>query len=76
MKGDDFAIRGLPDDQLRAGLNDLIDRFESGVDKIMNNYDVKYIKSLIDPFSSDAVGARIPALNPVATYTHTQFDSF
>lgn len=31
---------------------------------------------MIDPFSSNAVGCRVPSLNPIDTYTHVQFDSF
>ena len=42
----------------------------------MVNCHIKYIKALIDPFSKETAGVRVPSLNPVDTYTHTQFDSF
>jgi len=36
----------------------------------------KYLLALIDPFAKDAVGCRLPSLDPVATFTHCQFESF
>lgn len=47
-----------------------------GVDAILNDHERRYVRSLIDPFSPDAVGVRVPSLNPVATYTNCQFESF
>lgn len=51
-------------------------RFEQGLSEILNDAERKYIRALIDPFHPDAVGVRVPSLNPVDTYTHTQFESF
>lgn len=31
---------------------------------------------MLDPFHPDSAGVRVPSLNPIDTYTHTQFESF
>lgn len=51
-------------------------RVEQGIHAIMSDAESKYIKSLIDPFHPDAVGVRIPSLNPIDTFTHSHFESF
>lgn len=73
-----IAIRGdYVDTKLaQTSISQLMDRLDEGIDKILNNHDVRYVKALIDPFAAEIVGVRVPSLNPVDTYTHTQFDSF
>jgi len=49
--------------------------FTSGIHKILSSPEDTYVKSMIDPFHPDAAGTRIPSLNPVDTWTHSQFDT-
>lgn len=49
--------------------------FVKGVNKILSAPEDTYIKAMIDPFHPDSLGARIPSLNPVDTWTHSQFDT-
>lgn len=51
-------------------MDEAYDRFSKGLDEILNDGERKYIKALLDPFHPDAVGVRVPSLNPVDTYTH------
>lgn len=63
----------------QSKLNNVIQRaeamFTKGVDKILSSPEDTYIKSMVDPFHPDASGTRVPSLNPVDTWTHSQFDT-
>lgn len=61
---------------MSAIASSLLDKVESGVQQILSDDQGKYIKALLDPFHPDAAGVRVPSLNPIDTYTHTQFESF
>lgn len=72
---------GLFDDKISTNdLRQLLEQAQlrtmKGLDDIMVNCHMKYIKSLIDPFAKDTPGVRIPTVNPVDTFTHTQYESF
>lgn len=43
--------------------------------KVLNSCEDVYVKALLDPFHPDALGVRVPALNPVDTAVHSQFDT-
>lgn len=57
-------------------MDEALGRFAEGVDRILSDDEATYIKSLVDPFHTESVGTRVPSLNPVDTYTNTQFESF
>lgn len=67
----------LEDEKLRTQLvNEAMERVDQGIQLIMSDAETKYIKALIDPFHPDAVGVRVPSLNPIDTFTHSHFESF
>lgn len=51
------------------------DMFKSQLHAILNDSELQYIKAMVDPFHPDVSGVRIPCINPVDTWTHTQFDT-
>lgn len=75
---EDIKVRGdfLDGKTLGAAYSETMNRISTGINDILNGHSQKYLASLIDPFSSSAVGTRIPSLNPIDMYTYVQFDSF
>jgi len=66
----------IPPSKVKGLAEDIVTKMDMAVDQILDNDEATYIKALANPFHPDAAGVRIPSLNPVDTYTNTQFDSF
>lgn len=62
-------------DRIASALDEVDQMFQQGVRKILNDCEQVYVKSMVDPFHPDSMGTRIPTLNPVDTWTHSQFDT-
>lgn len=51
-------------------------RFAKALSEELNPGERTYARAIIDPFAASSMGARVPSLNPVDSYTYTQNSNF